>query len=111
MLRLLKAHVLGEKGLTRLYATGDTLDFFRLRREKMALEAAKPKRGKKKAKGKRRRAELVHDALIRHGFDAAEATRAIEALDARIETDRVEVLVRDALAFLASGATRHTDSV
>lgn len=46
--------------------------------------------------------ELLHGALTRMGFRPAEADRAVTALGARVETDALGDLVRDALAVLSS---------
>lgn len=45
--------------------------------------------------------ELLHDALTRMGFRAAEAERAVAALADRIEAQPLGELVRDALAILS----------
>jgi len=47
-------------------------------------------------------AELLHQALTRMGFKAAEAERAVGALGGRVETEALGDLIRDALALLSS---------
>ena len=48
------------------------------------------------------KAELLHGALTRMGFRPTEADRAITALGARVESDALGDLVREALAVLSS---------
>jgi len=48
-----------------------------------------------------RQAEVVTDALVRMGYRAAEAERAIASFSDRVETQPLEQSVREALAFLA----------
>ena len=106
ILRLLKAHVSGEDGPSKLYATTEALEFFRTRREQMALEAATPKHTKaqrKKATAPRPKADVIYDALTHNGYKPAQAKRALKALGDRLETDAIEALTRDAFAFLAAG--------
>jgi Holliday junction DNA helicase RuvA len=47
------------------------------------------------------KAELLHGALTRMGYRPAEAERAVSALGARVETDPLADLVREALGVLA----------
>jgi Holliday junction DNA helicase RuvA len=47
------------------------------------------------------KAELLHGALTRMGYRPAEAERAVSALGARVETEPLADLVREALAVLA----------
>jgi len=48
-----------------------------------------------------RQAEVVQDALVRMGYRAAEAERAVADVADRVETQPLEQSVREALAFLA----------
>ena len=48
------------------------------------------------------KAELLHGALTRMGFRPAEAERAVTALGARVQTEPLGDLVREALALLSS---------
>ena len=47
------------------------------------------------------KAELLHGALTRMGYRPAEADRAVTALGARVETEPLADLVREALGVLA----------
>lgn len=47
------------------------------------------------------KAELLHGALTRMGYRPAEAERAVSALGARVETEALADLVREALAVLS----------
>ncbi|HVK69132.1 MAG TPA: Holliday junction branch migration protein RuvA, partial [Polyangium sp.] len=48
------------------------------------------------------KADLLHGALTRMGFRPAEAERAVTGLGARVQTEPLGDLVREALAFLSS---------
>lgn len=70
---------------------------------KLAVAPAAAKAGAKApAPATEDKAELLHGALTRMGFRPAEAERAMAALGARVKTEPLGDLVREALAILSS---------
>lgn len=97
VLRILKAYISGEKGLSRLYATNEGLEFFRSRRDAAGLAAdVKP----------RSQADDLRDALARQGFPRLRVERAIKQIGERVETEPLDALLAEAVELLSRRRAR-----
>jgi len=103
------AHAVGNKDLTKLVAVPGigkkTAERLLLELKDKLVPPARPLAGERREHAPRgpgpSNAELLASALTRMGYRPAEADRAIVHLGGRVDTEPVQILVREALAVLA----------